>query len=57
MGGLPYEAGVRMGAGAWGANGQIGGLILLGLAWGVAIPLFFHWDRSAVGSSLLKNQP
>ena len=44
-----------MGAGAWGANGQIGGLILLGLAWGIAIPLFFYWDRPAVGSDPLKN--
>ena len=52
---MSYEAGVRMGAGAWGANGQIGGLILLGLAWGIAIPLFFYWDRPAVGSGPLKN--
>ena len=52
---MSYEAGVRMGAGAWGANGQIGGLILLGLAWGIAIPLFFHWDRPTVGSDPLKN--
>lgn len=52
---MSYEAGVRMGAGAWGANGQIGGLILLGLAWGIAIPLFFYWDRPAVGSDPLKN--
>jgi hypothetical protein len=54
---LSYEAGIRMGAGAWGSGGQIGGLILLGLAWGAAIPLFFYWDRPAVGSGLAKNQP
>ncbi len=53
---MSYEAGVRMGAGAWGANGQMGGLILLGLAWGVAIPLFFYWDRSSIKGSLVKNQ-
>jgi hypothetical protein len=52
---MSYEAGIRMGAGVWGANGQIGGLILLGLAWGIAIPLFFYWDRSTAGSSLLKS--
>ena len=52
---MSYEAGVRMGAGAWSANGQIGGLILLGLAWGIAIPLFFYWDRPTVGSGPLKN--
>ncbi len=53
---MSYEAGIRMGAGAWGAGGQVGGLILLGLAWGIAIPLFFYWDRPAAGMSLLKNQ-
>ena len=53
---LSYEAGIRMGAGAWGAGGQIGGLVLLGLAWGIAIPLFFYWDRPPAGSDLLKNQ-
>jgi len=54
---MSYEAGIRMGAGAWGPSGQIGGLILLSLAWGIAIPLFFYWDRTTVGSTLLKNQP
>ncbi|QWE16443.1 DUF2878 domain-containing protein [Polynucleobacter sp. AP-Nino-20-G2] len=54
---MSYEAGIRMGAGAWGVNGQVGGLILLGLAWGAAIPLFFYWDRLLAGSSLSKNQP
>ena len=52
---MSYEAGIRMGAGDWGPNGQIGGLILLSLAWGIAIPLFFYWDRP-VGLALLKNQ-
>lgn len=52
---MSYEAGVRMGAGAWGSKGQIGGLILLGLAWGIAIPLFFYWDRSSIKGGLVKN--
>ncbi|MBU3574218.1 DUF2878 domain-containing protein [Polynucleobacter sp. UK-Mo-2m-Kol15] len=52
---MSYEAGVRMGAGAWGLNGQISGLILLGLAWGVAIPLFFYWDRTTIKGDLVKN--
>jgi len=52
---MSYEAGIRMGAGDWGPSGQIGGLILLSLAWGIAIPLFFYWDRP-VGLALLKNQ-
>jgi hypothetical protein len=54
---LSYEAGIRMGAGAWGSGGQVGGLVLLALAWAIAIPLFLYWDRSAAGFSLLKNQP
>jgi hypothetical protein len=53
---MSYEAGIRMGAGAWGPNGQIGGLILLGLVWGVATPLFFYWAQAAAGTSLFKNQ-
>lgn len=52
---MSYEAGVRMGAGAWGVNGQIGGLVLLGLAWGVAIPLFFYWDHTSINDGLVKN--
>lgn len=52
---LSYEAGVRMGAGTWSENGQIGGLILLGLAWGIAIPLFFYWDRTPIKDDLVKN--
>ena len=52
---MSYEAGVRMGAGTWGAHGQTGGLILLGVAWGVAIPLFFYWDRTSIKGSLVKN--
>lgn len=53
---LSYEAGIRMGAGAWGAGGQIEGLVLLGLAWGIAIPLFSYWGQPPVGSTPLKNQ-
>jgi hypothetical protein len=48
---LSYEAGIRMGAGSWGAHGQLGGLILLGIVWGAAIPIFFYWHRRHVGST------
>ena len=42
---LSYEAGIRLGAGGWGPDGQLPGFILLGLIWAIAIPLFFYWDR------------
>jgi len=42
---LSYEAGIRLGAGEWGPDGQLPGFILLGLIWAIAIPLFFYWDR------------
>lgn len=52
---MSYEAGIRMGAGAWGPQGQVGGLILLAIVWGAAMPLFLYWDRVRV--ILDKNQP
>jgi Protein of unknown function (DUF2878) len=52
---MSYEAGIRMGAGEWGPGGQIIGFILLGLVWGVAIPLFFYWDRTPIEQGLVKN--
>ncbi|CAM3777908.1 DUF2878 domain-containing protein [Polynucleobacter antarcticus] len=52
---LSYEAGIRMGAGAWGPSGQIGGLVLLAIIWGVAMPLFFYWTRPLAGPGLLNN--
>jgi hypothetical protein len=53
---LSYEAGIRMGAGAWGSEGQLGGLMLLGVVWGLAMPLFFYWQRCHVGSIPIPNQ-
>ena len=53
---LSYEAGIRLGAGSWGPNGQLGGLVLLAIVWGVAIPLFFYWSRRTLNTSLLQNQ-
>ena len=53
---MSYEAGVRMGAGAWGPGGQVTGFILVGIAWAIAIPLFFYWDRTPAEDVLLKNQ-
>jgi hypothetical protein len=53
---LSYEAGIRMGAGSWGVNGQLGGLLLLAIIWGAAIPLFFYWHRRHLGKSLEQNQ-
>jgi len=53
---MSYEAGIRMGAGSWGPNGQLGGLVLLAIVWGVAMPLFFYWHRRHVGSNPIQNQ-
>ena len=53
---LSYEAGIRMGAGSWGANGQLGGLVLLGIVWSAAIPLLFYWHRRHIGASLEQNK-
>ena len=53
---MSYEAGIRMGAGSWGPNGQLGGLVLLAVVWGVAMPLFFHWHSRHVSASLIQNQ-
>ncbi|AKD26146.1 Protein of unknown function (DUF2878) [Polynucleobacter duraquae] len=53
---MSYEAGIRMGAGSWGPNGQLGGLILLAIVWGVAMPLFFHWHNRHVSANLRQNQ-
>lgn len=52
---ISYEAGIRMGAGAWGAGGQVGGLLILSVVWAVAIPLQLHWSHTSVGSELPKN--
>lgn len=53
---LSYEAGIRMGAGSWGVHGQLGGLVLLAMIWGAAIPLFFYWQKQGIGMSLEQNQ-
>lgn len=47
---LSYEAGIRMGAASWGPNGQIGGLIVLAVVWGMAVPVFLYWDRVRTAS-------
>jgi hypothetical protein len=53
---LSYEAGIRMGAGSWGPNGQFGGLVLLAIVWGLAMPLLLYWSRPSPSTSLLQNQ-
>jgi hypothetical protein len=53
---MSYEAGIRMGAGSWGPNGQLGGLVLLAVVWGVAMPLFFHWHSRHVSANLRQNE-
>jgi hypothetical protein len=53
---MSYEAGIRMGAGSWGHNGQLGGLALLAIAWGVAMPLFFYWHSRHVSESPKQNR-
>jgi hypothetical protein len=52
---LSYEAGMRMGAGSWGTGNQTVGMILIGLVWAIAIPLFFYWDGAPVEGGLVKN--
>ncbi len=52
---MSYEAGIRMGAGAWVSGGQTMGLLLIGLIWGAAIPLFFYWDRMPLEQGAIKN--
>jgi hypothetical protein len=52
---MSYEAGIRMGAGSWGPGGQTIGLILIGVVWAVAIPLFFYWDRTPLERGLVEN--
>jgi len=52
---MSYEAGIRMGAGAWGAGGQFMGFILVGLVWAIALPLFYYWDRTPIERVLVKN--
>jgi len=53
---LSYEAGIRMGAGSWGVNGQLGGLVLLAIVWGATIPLLFYWHHRHIGASLEQNK-
>ena len=52
---LSYEAGIRLGAGTWGPGGSLISFILLALVWGLAIPLFFYWDRTPLERGLLAN--
>ena len=54
FGPMSYEAGIHMGAGAWGPNGQLGGLIAIAIVWAIAIPLFFYWVEAPTNHSLLK---
>jgi Protein of unknown function (DUF2878) len=53
---MSYEAGIRLGAGEWGPGGQLPGLIVLALIWGMVIPLFFYWDRTPLERGLVTNQ-
>jgi hypothetical protein len=52
---MAYEAGIRMGAGGWGADQRATGFILVGVIWGVAIPLFFYWNRDPIEYGQVKN--
>ena len=52
---MSYEAGIRMGAGAWPPGGQTIGFILVGVVWAIAIPLFFYWDSIPIKRGLAKN--
>ena len=52
---ISYEAGIQLGAGAWGPGGQFAGFILVGLVWAIALPLFCYWDRAPIERGLAKN--
>jgi hypothetical protein len=52
---MSYEAGIKLGAGAWGPEDQWMGLILVALVWGLAMPLFFYWDRTPLERGLIAN--
>ena len=52
---MSYEAGIRLGAGAWPPRGQTIGFILVGVVWAIAIPLFFYWDSIPIKRRLVKN--
>ena len=52
---MSYEAGIRMGAGSWGSSSQTVDLILVGVVWALAIPLFFYWDRTPIEHGLVGN--
>ena len=48
FGPISYEAGIQMGAGAWGPNGQLGGLVVIAIIWAIALPLFFYWNQTPI---------
>ena len=52
---MSYEAGIELGAGAWGPGNHWIGFILVALVWGLAIPLFFYWDRTPLERGLIAN--
>ena len=52
---LSYEAGIQMGAGAWGSGGQFAGFIFVGVVWAIALPLFCSWNRTPIERVLVKN--
>ena len=52
---LSYEAGVRLGAGAWVPGYEVIGFILIGLIWAAAIPLLFYWADAPIKQQLEQN--
>jgi hypothetical protein len=52
FGPISYEAGIRLGAGTWGPDSQINGLIAIAIVWAVAMPLFFYWTKKPIKRGL-----
>lgn len=49
---LSYEAGIRMGAGAWVPGQEVIGFIAISIIWAASIPLLFYWADAPI-----KQQP
>ena len=52
---LSYAAGIRMGAGEWVAGSPFPGVVVVGITWGIAIPLFLSWNTSPIKESWANN--
>ena len=52
---LSYEAGIRMGAGAWVPGQEMIGFIVIGIIWAASIPLLFYWADASIKQQPMQN--